>query len=317
MSKQKSEKPPKQRSVRDYLDGLVWDQEPRIERWLIDYAGAPNTPHVRAVSLAVLVAAVRRVRQPGCKLDEMLVLEAPQGSGKSSALRILAVEDDWFGDDLPLDDRALIEATAGKWIVEAAELRRLGEGDVAALKACLSRPVDEARMAYQHERARVPRRFVIVGTTSETDYLRDTTNNRRFWPVRVQRFDLETLRRDRDQLWAEAAVAEAAGESICVADQLWAKAVADQLWAEAAVAEATGESICVADLPVKEDPLPQGDCDLSFTYEQIDLITCALAYLRDNGPHPHEYMNQPISVYDAVFQEIETALKTGKGRNSR
>jgi predicted P-loop ATPase len=122
-----------------------------------------------------------------------------------------------------------MEATAGKWIVEAGELKGMGKGDVAALKACLSRQRDEARMAYGHKNTRVARQFVIIGTTNETEgYLRDATGNRRFWPVRIQRFDLERLRADRDQFWAEAAEAEALGESIRLNPQLYQAAAIEQ-----------------------------------------------------------------------------------------
>jgi hypothetical protein len=217
--------------VRDYLKSLAWDQEPRIERWLIDYAGAPDTPYVRAVSRIVLIAACRRIRKPGAKYDEMLILESPQGTDKSSGLRALAANEDWFTDDLPLhgDTRRFMEATAGKWIVEAGELKGMGKSDINTLKACLSRQRDEARMAYGHKNMRVPRQFVIIGTTNETDgYLRDATGNRRFWPVRVQRFDLARLRADRDQLWAEAAEAEALGESIRLDPKLYEEAAVEQ-----------------------------------------------------------------------------------------
>jgi len=217
--------------VRDYLSTLAWDQEPRIERWLIDYAGAPDTPYVRAVSRIVLVAACRRIRNPGAKYDEMLILESAQGTDKSSGLRALSANEDWFTDDLPLgtDTRRFMESTAGKWIVEAGELKGMGKSDVAALKACLSRQRDEARMAYGHKNTRVARQFVIIGTTNETEgYLRDATGNRRFWPVRITRFNLEKLRADRDQLWAEAAEAEALGESIRLNPELYAAAAAEQ-----------------------------------------------------------------------------------------
>jgi hypothetical protein len=87
--------------VQDYFKGLTWDQVPRLDTWLINWAGAEDTPYIRAVSAKPLLAAVRRVRRPGVKFDEMLVLEAPQGYNRSSALRILAVNDDWFTDDIP------------------------------------------------------------------------------------------------------------------------------------------------------------------------------------------------------------------------
>lgn len=217
--------------VRDYLDGLTWDRTPRLDRWLIDYAGAPDTTYVRAVSRLILVAAVRRIRLPGCKFDEMVILESEQGTNKSTALKIVAVRDEWFADDLPLDGdtKRLMEQTGGKWIVEAGELKGMSKSDVAQLKSCLSRQVDEARLSYDRKPTIAPRQFVIIGTTNETEgYLRDTTGNRRFWPVLIQAFKLAELAAVRDQLWAEAAAAEAAGESIRLDPALYGAAQGEQ-----------------------------------------------------------------------------------------
>lgn len=217
--------------VRRYLDGIKWDGENRLDKWLIDYAVAKDTPYVRAVSRIVLIAAVRRARRPGAKYDEMLILESKQGTNKSSALRVLAVDDDWFTDDLPLnnDTKRFMEATGGKWIIEAGELKGMSRSDVTSLKACLSRQIDEARLSYDRKPTVQSRQFVIIGTTNEFDgYLRDPTGNRRFWPVRVEQFDLDALRRDRDQLWAEAVVAEAAGESIRLDASLYEEAALEQ-----------------------------------------------------------------------------------------
>lgn len=216
--------------VRDYLDGLSWDGIERIDHWLVD-AGADDTEYVRAVSRIVLVAAVRRVRQPGCKFDEMPVIESLQGTSKSTAIAVLAVHDEWFNDDLPLgsDTKRQMEAMAGKWIVEAGELKGMSKGDVAALKGFLSRRVDEARMSYGRKKTVMPRQCVIIGTTNETNgYLKDTTGNRRFWPVKIDSFDVASLRRDRDQLWAEAVAAEAAGESIRLDPTLYSAAAVEQ-----------------------------------------------------------------------------------------
>lgn len=204
----------------DYVDSLSWDGTPRLDRWLIDYAGAEDTPYVRAASRMLFVAAVRRARQPGCRFDQMLVIDGPQGCGKSSALRLLAVEDAWFTDDVAVvaeDASRVIEATSGKWIVEVSELSGMGRSDMDALKTFLSRTHDEARLAYQKMASRVARSFVVVGTTCETSYFVNYVGSRRLVPVHVRRFDLERLRVVRDQLWAEAVVAEAAGESIYVA----------------------------------------------------------------------------------------------------
>lgn len=218
--------------VRAYLDGLVWDQRPRVNNWLTAYAGAASTDYVRAVSALVLVAAVRRVRQPGCKFDELLILEAAQGMRKSSALRALCPVDDWFSDDLPLgvDSKQIIERTTGRWIIEAAELHGNRGREAEALKAFLSRQVDgPVRLAYARMPTSVPRQFTIIGTTnSMLAYLKDPTGARRFWPVRVEGFDLDALAADRDQLWAEAAHREAAGESIRLGGSLWGAAATEQ-----------------------------------------------------------------------------------------
>lgn len=216
--------------VAEYLAALRWDGIPRIGRWLATYGGADDTTYARAVGELILVAAVRRVRQPGVKFDEMLVLESPQGTNKSSALKALAVRDDWFTDDLPLNAEAkrVIEALSGKWIVEAGELKGMRQGGANHLKGLLSRTHDKARMAYDRLEREVPRQCVIVGTTNDSRYLRDTTGNRRFWPVAVTGFDLEALRRDRDQLWAEAAAREAEGAPIRLDPALWGDAAAEQ-----------------------------------------------------------------------------------------
>lgn len=216
--------------VRDYLAGLIWDGERRIDSWLPAYGGAPDTPYVRAVGALIFVAAVRRVRQPGCKFDEMPVFEGDQGTDKSSALEALAVHSEWFSDDLPLnvEGKRVVEAIGGRWIVEAAELSGMKQRDVEGLKALLSRNTDHARMSYARIASDFPRQCIFVGTTNNANYLKDGTGNRRYWPVSISRFDLPALRRDRDQLWAEAAAREAAGASIRLDPALWAAAASEQ-----------------------------------------------------------------------------------------
>jgi hypothetical protein len=217
--------------VCDYLDSLSWDGVARIDDWLTTYGGAEASNYTRAVGGMTLVAAVRRVRQPGCKFDEMLVVETRrQGTAKSSAFAVLAVHDDWFSDDLPLnkDTKVVIESLSGRWIVEAAELSGMRRGEVEHVKALLSRRIDRARMAYGRLPIEAARQCVIVGTTNNDRYLKDTTGNRRFWPVRVRAFDLAALKRDRDQLWAEAAAREAQGESIRLDQSLWPSAAQQQ-----------------------------------------------------------------------------------------
>ncbi len=219
--------------VTDYLNTLKWDKIPRIDRWVIHYGGAEDTEFTRAVGALVLVAAVRRVRQPGCKFDEMLVLESSQqGVLKSTALRCLCPHDEWFSDDLPLgaDAKQIIERTTGKWIIEASELHGSHQREAEHLKSFLSRQVDgPVRMAYDRLATEVPRQFIIIGTTnSVTGYLKDFSGARRFWPVRITKFDVESLKRDRDQIWAEAMTREAEGISIRLPERLYALAAAQQ-----------------------------------------------------------------------------------------
>lgn len=220
--------------VRDYLQGLHWDRTPRIDSWLSTYgqavdAGDPERgrTYLQAVSAIVLIAAVRRIMHPGCKYDEMLVMEGDQGLNKSSALRALCPRDEWFSDDLPLnvDAKEVIERTLGKWIIEASDLVGGRKADRDHLKSMLSRQIDgPARMAYARVPVERPRQFLIVGTTNNAEYLADMTGARRFWPVRVQRFDAVGIARDRDQLWAEAVYREARGESIRLPEEIWGEA---------------------------------------------------------------------------------------------
>lgn len=216
--------------VKEYLDSLEWDGVARIDHWLVSYLGVEDSRYARAIGRIVLLAAVRRIRRPGCKFDEMLILEGTQGSMKSSALATLAVKDDWFSDDIPLghETKELMESTSGKWIVEAADLHKMNKSDIEVLKAYLSRTVDRARMAYGRLTTEVPRHFVIIGTTNRDRYLKDDTGARRYWPVRTGEVDLDELKRDRDMLWAEANAREAAGESIRLARDLYIEAAREQ-----------------------------------------------------------------------------------------
>lgn len=234
--------------IRDYLTGLEWDGKSRLDTFLIDYFGAEDTPLNRAIGPIVLIAAVRRVRQPGCKFDEILVLEGRQGTGKSTALAILAGAENHSDQDiLTLDAKGQMEALAGKWIYELSELEGIRKAESTKVKAFASRSSDRARMAYGYFAEERPRECIFIGTTNDDHYLSDPTGNRRFWPVRTGRINLESLERDRDQIWAEAAALEVTGKPIRLPKTLWAAAEAEQLrrtardpWLDT-LAEARGE----------------------------------------------------------------------------
>lgn len=202
--------------LKEKLDKLVWDGEERIDSWLSVYCGVIATPYTRAVGRKFLIAAIRRVYHPGCKFDTMLALEGRQGTGKSQCCQILGGA---FSVDINLDptNKDTVSAIQPYWIVEVGEMVCVRKADVEALKSFLSRPFDTVRPAYGRTTQKFPRQCVFIGTINpEADhgYLRDTTGNRRFWPVTTHNFKLNMLRQDVNQLWAEAMFYEKKGETV-------------------------------------------------------------------------------------------------------
>jgi predicted P-loop ATPase len=191
--------------VRTYLENLRWDGIDRCHTWLSRYCAVEDAEYARAVGVRWLVGAVQRVMQPGSQMDSMLIFYGKQGLGKSTAANILA--GDWFLDNLkPLGGfgKESEEGLRGKWIVEVAELQGFNRVDMTKIKEFLTRKVDTYRMSYGRRSADFPRQCVFIGTTNESHFLRDD-ENRRFWAVECKGdFDLAGLRRDRNQIWAQA-----------------------------------------------------------------------------------------------------------------
>ena len=196
--------------IREYLKSLPgWDGIPRADTLLIDYLGADNNDYVKAVTRKTLCAAVCRILNPGCKFDSMLVLNGPQGIGKSTLIAKLAGE--WFSDSLSLNDtkdKTAAEKLQGYWILEIGELAGLRKAEVETLRSFLSRQNDIYRASFGRRPTPHLRQCVFFGTTNaENGYLRDTTGNRRFWPVKtpggMDRHSWEIDRQEIDQIWAE------------------------------------------------------------------------------------------------------------------
>lgn len=218
--------------VRDWLNGLVWDGKKRIDNWLVNAFDVRNNEvegsdewkrknaYFRAIGAKFLIAAVRRVRHPGCKFDSMLILEGPQRIGKSTALLTLFGRD-YFSDNVPpdLSNRDAAIALHGLWCLEFAEIEHLVRTEVETIKAFLSRAMDHYRPVHGRDFVDVPRQGVLAGTTNSDDYLRDVSGNTRMWPAPCQSADVHWIELNRDQLWAEACQREAAGEAIWLDDE--------------------------------------------------------------------------------------------------
>lgn len=196
--------------VREYLEGLRWDGEERLDLlfpWYFDAEPRSSGPsqYLRLVSRWWTIAAVARIFDPGCKADCMVILEGQQGARKSSALAAMAVRREWFLDSpVMIGEKDGFEILRGKWIIEFAELDSWRRADQNRLKGYLTQVLDSYRGAYARRSADHLRQCIFAGSTNEHDYLDDPTGGRRFWPVACEAIRLEELQRDRDQLWAEA-----------------------------------------------------------------------------------------------------------------
>lgn len=215
--------------IRDYLNGLTWDGVPRLDRIIIDYMGAEDSELNRAMSRKHFVAAVARVFNPGCKYDYCLIMSGAEGIGKSTLLRVMGGR--WFNDSITtLEGKEGMEQLRRAWVVELGELSSIKRSDVEQVKAHLSKQVDIYRAAYARRVLEHPRQCVFCGTTNEALFLKGDTGNRRFWVIpvvaelRKYRDWSEAIRRDRDQLWAEAVHYYKQGEPLYLSEELEAQA---------------------------------------------------------------------------------------------
>lgn len=222
--------------IREFLAGLPeWDEVRRLDTLLIDYLGANNNGYVKAVTRKTLVGAIARVMHPGCKFDTMLVLNGPQGIGKSTLIARLGGE--WFSDSLHLSDtkdKTAAEKLQGYWILEIGELAGLRKAEVDTLKGFISKQNDIYRASFGRRTTPHLRQCVFIGTTNATGgYLRDTTGNRRFWPVKVpggtDKKVWDITEDDILQIWAEALELYNKGENLYLSPELEELAKKEQM----------------------------------------------------------------------------------------
>ena len=200
--------------VRAYFDKLEWDGTLRLEKWLSYYLGAEQEPfeYLAFIGKKWLTAAVKRIYEPGCKFDHILVIEGAQGKGKSTALRELAT----FGDDMQvqyftdgvniaaIQDKDTVDKLQGSLIVELAELAGFSKRDDEEIKRWVTLQSDKVRLPFDRTSTVFDRQFVLAATTNSYDYLKDPSGNRRYWPFVAGSIDIQSIQQDRKQLWAEA-----------------------------------------------------------------------------------------------------------------
>ncbi|NLT96817.1 MAG: virulence-associated protein E, partial [Christensenellaceae bacterium] len=218
--------------VQEYLTSLKWDGVKRLDTLLIDYLGAADNVYTRAVARKSLAAAVARAMEPGTKYDYMPIRAGPQGIGKSTLLRLLGRR--WYSDSLcTFEGKEAAEMVQGYWILEIGELNGLSRSEINAVKQFLSRNEDIYREPYGRRTNLFPRRCVFFGTTNDSEFLRDRTGNRRFWPVDVGLLTptkniFKQLADEVDQIWAEAFVAWQMGEQLYLTGEAELISIAEQ-----------------------------------------------------------------------------------------
>jgi Virulence-associated protein E/Bifunctional DNA primase/polymerase, N-terminal len=192
-------------SAQEWLAGLQWDGVPRVETFLETYFSAEDTAYIRGVSCYLWTAMAGRVMSPGCQADMTPVLIGTQGAGKTSAVKAMVPSAEHFVEvRLDKRDEDTARELRGKLVGEIGELRGLMSRDSEDIKAWISRTHEEWVPKYREFAVQFPRRLVFIGTTNRNEFLVDDTGNRRWLPVKVGAVDVEAIRRDRMQLWAEA-----------------------------------------------------------------------------------------------------------------
>ncbi len=237
--------------IRAHLEALAWDGEERIAtlaastmrlRPRQDGDDGAYLGYATSVLRATLIACVARVLDPGCKSDHMLVLVGAQDIGKSTWVEILAGKDEWYMADLggDLHSKDALMSMRGKWVVELAEMFRLGRAQSDIAKAFLSRRTDRYREPWGRHTIDAARQCVFIGTSNRGEVYDDPTGGRRYWPLEIDALDLDAWRACRDQVVAEAVAAYRAGETWWLdngADKTMAKAIqvehgAHDVWEE-------------------------------------------------------------------------------------
>jgi predicted P-loop ATPase len=198
--------------VSEWLKSLKWDGTPRIDAFFTHYMGANESAYTQAVSKNFWLSLVARITRPGCKVDNMVVLEGAQGAGKSTALSIIGGE---YFAEVALDpkNKDFAGSLQGKFLIEIGELASFTKSETEHVKQMITSATDRFRAPYGRSVQDYPRQSIFVGTTNNARYLKDETGNRRFWPILTTDINNDEIKRDREQFFAEAIFRVDSGET--------------------------------------------------------------------------------------------------------
>ena len=193
------------------LESMEWDGKPRVEHFLRDVMKAEDSPYIRECSRLIFAGGIHRAYEPGCKFDDMIVLIGGQAAGKSTIVRWLNLDENFFREIKTISGKEGIETIRGVWIGEVAELMAMTRvKEAEAVKAYITSQEDSYRPPYGKHVQTIPRRCMFIGTTNNPQFLTDKTGNRRFYPVKVQSYayklydNEEAVKEYIRQAWAEA-----------------------------------------------------------------------------------------------------------------
>lgn len=192
--------------VKDLILPIKWDGVERLDNWFSQYTGCELNAYTSKVGRMVICAAVKRIMEPGCKFDYMVILEGRQGLKKSMFWNTLGGD---FYEEISFgaDEKRIIENMQGAWFIEISELNGFKRQEADWLKSFITRKSDKTRLAYERRSGPLLRHNIFVGTfnpSGDNEFLKDDTGNRRFIPIVCGEIDIEGLKKVRSQLFAEA-----------------------------------------------------------------------------------------------------------------
>ena len=254
--------------IRDVIDNVKWDGEERCEHFLSKWALVEDSEYTREVSRLIFAGGINRLYEPGTKFDDVVILIGTrQGEGKSTLVRWLAVEDEWYGEVTMFDGQQAIEQLQGKWICEISELLALTKTkEQEAAKAYITRAVDSYRKPWDKNVTDLPRRCIFIGTSNNANPLSDKSGNRRYYPVEVKCDGYDLYDHESEikayilQCWAEAREKYRAGKMPNFANRKLVKVYRERQeeamqddWRQGAIIayldlKAEGEYTCVREL---------------------------------------------------------------------